>query len=156
MARMYSAVFEAVAVAAAQDFFEVLAAAGSVIVIHEINIGVHDAVTDEELRVRLVHGAGSVTSGSGGSTPTARPLAVGDAAAGATVEANNTTKMVVGTGALTTIKADAFSTASGWLWVPTPECRPTIKGGNRMTVELVAAPAASRTVTGCILFEELG
>jgi hypothetical protein len=153
---MYSAVFEAVTVSAAQDFFELIAGTNNSLVVHAVNLMCHDAAADEELRVRLVHGAGTVTSGSGGSTPTPRPLAVGDAAAAATCEANNTTKMVVGTGALTTIHADAFPSTLGWQYTPTPEARPQIKGGNRMTVELVAAPGASRTMTGTIVFEEIG
>lgn len=155
MGRVYSAVFENVAVSAGQDFFEILAAAGKSIAIHEITIADHDTDTDEKLRVRVVHGAGSVTSGSGGSSVTARPFDVNDAASGATVEANNTTKMTAGSGALTTIKSDAFNTASGWLWVPTPECRPVIAAGNRLTVELIAAPAATRSMSGTIIFEEM-
>jgi hypothetical protein len=154
MPRTYSAVFENVAVAAAQDFFEILAAAGKSIVIHEITIADHDTDTDEKLRLRVVAGAGSVTSGSGGSTATPRPFDVNDAASGATVEINNTTKMLVGSGALTTLKSDAFNTASGWFWVPTPECRPVIAAGNRLTVELVGAPVATRNMTGCVVFSE--
>jgi hypothetical protein len=155
MGRVYSAVFENVAVAAAQDFFELLAATGKPIAIHEITIADHDTDTDEKLRVRLVMGAGTVTSGSGGSTATPRPFNVSNAAAGATIEINNTTKMLVGTGALTTLKSDAFNTASGWFWVPTPECRPIIAPGDRMTVELVANPVATRNMSGCVVFEEL-
>lgn len=155
MGRVYSAVFENVSVAAAQDFFEILAAAGKSIVVHSICIGDHDADTDEKLRVRLVNGAGAVTSGSGGSAPTPQPLIVGNTAAGATVEVNNTTKMVAGSGTLTTIHADAFNTANGWLYVPTPECRPVISAGNRLTVELIAAPVATRSMSGTIVFEEL-
>jgi hypothetical protein len=154
MGRVYSAIFEGVSVSGAQDFFTILAADRKSVAIHEIVIADHDSDADEKLRVRVVAGA-SATTGSGGSAATPRPLNPTEAAAGASVTTNNTTKMTAGSGAITTIKADAFNTASGWFWVPTPECRPVVGGGNRITVELVSAPAAARAMTGCVIFEEI-
>lgn len=159
MGMRYSGVFEEVAVSAAQDLFELVAPADASIVIHSVRIGQSSDAADaqsEMLPVSFVRGEGSVTSGSGGSTPTPAPLESGFAASGATLEANNTTKMVVGSGSLTTLYNDAFNVQVGFLYQPVPEERVIVSPGDRVTVELVSAPADSLTVSGMIVWEEIG
>lgn len=159
MGMRYSGSFEAVAVSAAQDLFELVAPADSAIIIHSIRIGQSSDYGDaaaEGLSISLVRGEGSVTTGSGGSTPTPAPLESGFAASGATLEANNTTKMVVGAGTLTTLQNDAFNAQVGWLYQPVPEERIIISPDDRMTVELVGAPNDALTMSGTIVWEEVG
>ena len=108
------------------------------------------------LAISFVRGIGSVTTGSGGTTPTPSALETGFAASGATLEANNTTKMVVGSGSLVVLYNDDFNVQVGFLYQPVPEERIVLSPGDRMTVELVGAPADSLTMSGTIVWEEIG
>lgn len=159
MGRKYSAQFNGVAVTAQQDVFELVAPSDAVVVVHAIELEQTTEVGDtaeEGLSIILKRGIGTVTSGSGGSTPTAQPVEDGDAAFGGTVEANNTTKMVVGTGTLETLAAWAWNVRVPFNKIFTPELRPVISPGNRLTVELGTTPADSITMNGTIWFEEIG
>lgn len=152
MGLMYTATFEEVAVTAAQDFFEVVAPSDAAVIIHECRISQSSDAGDsasEQLNI-LVH-RGS-TSGSGGSSLTPRPLQVGFPAAGSTVEANNTTQSTEGNQVL----ADCFNVMAGWLWTPTPEARPVLSPSGRINIELQTTPADSLTMSGTIIFEEVG
>lgn len=152
--RVYSAIFNAVAVTAQQDFFEILAGTGKPVVILAIEIEQTTEVGDaqeEGLSLLLKRGVGS-TSGSGGSAPTPIPLNVDATASGTTVEANNTTKMTAGT--ITTLAAWAWNVRIPFNKIFVPECRPTVKPGDRITLELATTPADAITVSGTIWFAE--
>lgn len=158
MTRMYTASFKAVAVTAQQDLFEILAGAGKNIRIHAWALFQSTEVGDaqeEGLLITTNRGAGSVTSGSGGTVPTPAPLSVDDIASGATVEVNNTTKMVVGTGVLTELEAHVWNVRVPYLMIYPPELRPAIKAGDRWTLELETTPADSITMSGTVWFEEV-
>ena len=155
MGRMYTASFEDVAVSAIQDIFEVVAPADAVVIIHEIKLGQTSDTGDsaeEILRVEMTFGY--TTSGSGGAAITARPHELGDAAFGGTVERNNTTQAVNGTGVVR--NAETFNIRVGWQYTPTPEMRMVISPSARFVLELPAAPADAVTMTGSITFEEIG
>lgn len=149
MGRMYSAVFEEVAVSAVQDLFEINAPADAIVIIHGFEIS-QSSDTDSEMLNLLVHRASA--SGSGGSAPTASPLEVGDAAFGGTVEVNNTSQGTEGVH----IHAASFNVLNGYMWMPTPEMRPVISPSGRLVVELQTAPADALTMSGTIYFEEVG
>lgn len=156
---MYSAQFNGVAVVAQQDFFELLAPADAAVILHQVQISQTTEFGDgseEDLSILFKRGVGSVTSGSGGTTPTPAKFQSGFAAAGSTVEANNTTKLAVGTGAITTLWADAWNVRAPYLWLPPPELRIVLSPGERLTVELAQTPADSITMNGVLVFEELG
>lgn len=156
MGRMYSATFEGVAATAVQDLFELLAPTDAAVVIHRCEVTQDTIEISEQLPIRIVRGSGTVTTGSGGSTLTAKPLALGDPAYGGTVKANNTTRMVVGTGVLSLLGRRAFNLVTGFLYNPTPEERIVISPGDRVTFELSTAPAGSTNFSGEIVFEEIG
>lgn len=159
MGMRYSGVFSDVAVSAAQDFFELLAPTDAAIIVHSVRIGQSSDAGDaqaEMLAIEMVSGRGTVTSGSGGSTPTPGALEKGFAASGATLEANNTTRMAVGTGTLVTVLEDTFNVQVGWLYQPVPEERIVITPGDRLTVALPSAPADALTMSGTIVWEEIG
>lgn len=152
MGLKYTAVFEQVAVTAAQDLFEIVAPADAIVIIHEIHITQSsDAGDSESEQLPILIHRGS-TSGSGGSTPTPRPLQAGFPAAGSTVEANNTTQSTEGN----QIWAESFNVMAGFHFVPVPESRIVISPSGRLNVELQAAPADSLTMDGVIVFEEIG
>ena len=152
MGRMYSATFEEVAATAAQDLFEINAPADSVVLVHGVVISQSSDAGDsesEQLNV-LVH-LGS-TSGSGGSSVTASPLNLGDAAFGGTIEANNTSQSTEGT----FIHAESFNVMAGLqIWLP-PECRWAISPSDRLIIELQTTPADSLTISGTVYLEEIG
>lgn len=154
MGRMYTASFTNVAVSAAQDLFEINAAADTAVVLHRVHIGQSSDEADaqaEMLRIQINRASG--TAGSGGTTPTENPMDPGDAAFGGSVEANNTTQAGTQT---TILAAEAFNVQAGFFHVPTPEERITIPGQGILTVNLIAAPADALTMEGTITFEEIG
>ena len=156
MGRMYTAVFKAVAVTAQQDFFEVLAGTNKPVKIHAWQLAQSTEIGDameEGLALTCNRGVGS-TTGTGGTTPTAAPVSVDDTACGATIEANNTTKMTVGT--ITELEDHVWNVRVPYMMVYTPEMRPYIKPGDRWTLELETTPADSITISGTIWLEELG
>jgi hypothetical protein len=159
MGRLHIAEFGDVAITAAQDFFEIGAASTGIIRIHEVAVfqttDVGDAA-EEILELEFVRGDGTVTSGTGGSTVTPQPIDNGDTAPAATVEANNTTRMVVGTGVLDAYGKIGWNVRIPFEKVWTPETRPIITPSDRWTFSLNDAPADSITCSGTVVFEEIG
>ncbi len=154
----YSAVFSDVAVSVAQDLFEILAPTDSIVKIHSVRVGQSSDEGDaqaEMLPIEFVVGRGA-TTGSGGSSPTPQLLEAGFAAAGSTAEVNNTTRMVVGGGSLHTVLEDTFNVQVGFLYQPLPEEMIIISPGDFFTVALPSAPADAFTMSGTIVFEEIG
>lgn len=155
MGRMYSVVFQNVAVSAIQDLFELTPADDKPIVIHSIEVGQSSDAGDaasELLRWSIVRG--HTTGGSGGTAPTPAPLNPNDAAAGCAAEVNNTT--IASAGTTTTPYASTFNIATGLVYIPTPECRIGASQANTtIVVRLVAAPADALTMDGTLVFEEL-
>lgn len=159
MGQMYHAEFSAIAVSVLQDIFEVLAATDNCIIIHGFEIFQTTDVGDAEeeiLQLETVRGVGSVTSGSGGGTITAEPVEDGFAAAAATVERNNTTRMIAGSGVLDDLEQFGWNIRIPLEKIWTPETRPVITPGDRWTLALPAAPNDEITVSGKLTFEEIG
>lgn len=154
MGRMYVATFAGVSVSAVQDLFELTLPATCVVQIHRAEITNDASETSEQLPIQLRRGVGS-TSGSGGSTATPAKLGgTGDPASTVTVEINNTTVMSAGT--ITTLARRGFNVLSGWLYAPTPEERIVLSPSERLSVHLPTAPSAAITLSGEVVFEELG
>lgn len=157
MGRFYSCSFSAVSVSTAVDVFEVLASTGKAFILHEIVIAQSSDYGDaqaEGLSVLIKRATGSYTSGSGGSTVTPAKHLTNDAAAGPTVETNNTTQASAGSGALTTLRAEALNVQAGWQYLPTPEQRITFLPAEACVVS-ITAPADAVTLSGTIVIEEL-
>ncbi len=158
MGRFYSIPFSAVAVSAAQDLFEVLAGTGKPFLLHEIVLAQSSDFGDaaaEGLSLLLKKATGSYTSGSGGTTPTPVPHQTGDSAAACTTEVNNTTQAATGSGALTTVRAEAFNVQAGWQYLPTPETRLYFRPAEACVLS-VTVPADAITLSGTMVIEELG
>lgn len=157
---MYTAVFKGVAVTAAQDFFEVKASTAGSVIIHGWALSQTTELGDsaeEQLRITTNRGSGTVTSGSGGTSPTATPIVRGSPAFGGTVEVNNTTILAVGTGTLTTdLEVHTWNERVPYIFWYTPETRPMIMPGEYWTLELETVPADSVTCSGTLWFEVIG
>lgn len=152
MSRMYSAVFEEVAVTAAQDLFEIVAPSDAIVWIHSVSITQSsDAGDAQSEMLNLLYHRGS-TSGSGGSAVTPTPLNVGDSAFGGTAEANNTSQSTEGT----KLRAECFNVLAGYIWQPTPEERICLSPSGRLIIELQTTPADSLTMSGTVILEEVG
>lgn len=151
--RVYSCPITPAAQTAAQDLFEVLAATGKRIRVagwHLVQTTELADAAEEILRIETVRGVGAVTSGSGGSSVTPQGTDDNDTAGGATVETNNTTRMVAGSGSLETLEQYGWNVRIPWTHLYTPELMPIIMPGNRWTLSLPAAPADSVTMGGTL------
>lgn len=153
MGRMYTAIFENVSVSAAQDLFEITPADDKPVKIHQIVISNVSSETADQLRYTIKRFSGAYTSGSGGTSPTPRPLDSNDTAAGFTVEANNTTRATGGTSV--TLWAEGQDARAGWNWFPTPAGQIRCPQAEAIVVGLEAAPASSTPMSGTVLIEEL-
>jgi hypothetical protein len=156
---MFTAKFDSVAATALQDLFQLLAGATHIVVVHGFELlQVTDFGDAEEeiLLLETVRGIGTVTDGSGGTTLTAQPVEDSFAANATVVEANNTTRMAVGTGSLEELEAFGWNVRIPLEKIWTPETRPVIAPSERWTLAMVANPVDSITIAGKILFEEIG
>jgi len=153
--RVYSAAFSKVAVTAAQDLFEIVAPADSAVIIKRFGFSQSSDVGDAQDEVlNILVKKGQTVSGSGGSSVTPVPRSLGDAAFGGTVEANNTTK--ANTGTIVTHDSVGMNVRAGEKQVYIPEEEIIISPSERCTIELVDAPADSLTLSGVVVFEEVG
>jgi hypothetical protein len=156
MGLVYAVPIASSAQTGAIDWVEVRAAASRCLRLVELRIGQSTEVGDtqeEMIRWAIKLGTGTVTSGSGGSSPTITCV-TGTGSAGFTAEVNNTTQLAVGTGTLVTVAQDPFNVRTGLLYVPLPEARWMMANQNYIAIGMAAAPADSITWEGCAYFEE--
>lgn len=158
--RVYTVVFENVAVTAQQDFFEITPASNKPIMLGGLTLdnvgGNADAGDAQEELYQILVRRGHTTSGSGGTAPTPRPLrSSAGAAAGFTAEVNNTTIASLGT------THDLL--AIGWnVRVPLREFWPeelmpgASAADTTIVVRLLSTPADSISLSGTLHVIELG
>lgn len=93
MPRIYTISSKFVTIAAAQDIFGLKGSSGKICRLRALLFAMNDTTlqTAQGLRFNVKYGSATVTLGSGGSSPTPRPLDPGDAAASFTAVANATT-----------------------------------------------------------------
>ena len=152
--RVYTVVFDAVAITAAQDAFEITPADDKPIEIMRIVMGqTSDSgdAQDEQVQLRVIRG--STTSGSGGTGPTPQPLSPVDAAAGFTAEVNNTTQASSGTAV--TLVATAWNVRGGCDLPFYEDERPRASQANTTIRITLSAPSDSLTVSATIWVREL-
>jgi len=156
MARTYTVVFEKVSVSATQDLIEIIGGAGKVVRILQLDLACVDNTppTAQLLALRVSMLTATVTSGSGGSSPTPRPLDLGDAAATFTAKVNCTTPATTSGGAKTTLwEGGTHLYASfSYAFQKPPIVGPTMCG----VFELITTPGATITLSGTATVEEIG
>jgi hypothetical protein len=156
--RVYSAIFNDVAVSAAQDLFELVAGANVVVELLEVHLSQQTEIGDAmEENLNILIKSGQTTSGStGGTNPTPANISTnaGSEAAESTVEINNTTKASAGT--IVTHVARWWNVRMPFDLILTPETTIILAPSRRLTVELVAAPGDSIDMSGEIVFKEYG
>lgn len=152
MAKIYSAAFNAVAVTAAQDVFEIVA--GTNLTIREVRLGQHSDFGDaqaEILSVQILRGYTTTGSGGAAVTPAAVNSQANNAASTATVARNNTTVATTGTAAI--LLSDAFNVQTGFRFKPDADERPELSAGQRLVVR-ITIPVDALTMDGWMEFEE--
>jgi len=94
MPRVYTVSFKAVTISAVQDLISAKGSSGKTCRVRRIWLYMNDTTlqTAQGLKLNLKYGNATVTLGSGGSTPTPRPVDAGDAAASFTAHANDTSQ----------------------------------------------------------------
>ncbi len=154
MPRVYSVSFDNVSVSAAQDLVQVKGAAGKAVRILREWVTATDtsAPTSQMIRGRSRFLPATVTDGSGGSTPTPRPLDPGDAAASCTALANNTTQ-ASSNGTATVLNVWGAHIFSGYDYAyPRP---PVIGPSESFTFELESTVSGTVHLSGGVLVEEM-
>lgn len=154
---LFSVSFSAVAVAAAQDLFAIVASTDSRLEICGIRLGQISKTSEEAIGVQLIRGY--TTASSGGSAATPAPYRPWSRAAVATARTNDTTLAANGTPVV--LLADSFHLLRGWRYKPghpqagADQERIFIEKSDRFVVR-VTAPATSYSMYGTIVFRELG
>ena len=152
MGRMYSVLMPSIAVSAAQDLISIASGTNNSVILHSAVFTQSSDYGDSEaegLRFLIKKGA---AVGSGGSTETPAGLDSGNPASDASARKNDTT---AGTGG-TNVHDENANMQIGFFYRPTPEERITVPGGGRITINLPSAPADALTMSGTVIFEEIG
>jgi len=154
MGRVYTVSFANVSVSATQDLVTVFAGTSKAFRLHSVTLGQTTASAVGNLAISLKRLVGTITNGSGGSTPTPVPVSPNDTAATITAHANDTTRTTV-SGSTVILVADVFNVINGYLYLPPAEDRPIIGIGQTLVLSLDGAPASAETMSGCVTVEEL-
>lgn len=156
--RMYTVSFENVSVSASQDFFELSPADDKPIKIYGWNLenvgGTADAGDAQEEFWRLSVVRGHTTSGSGGSSPTPRPVLTNAGAAGFAAEANNTT---IASTSGTTIWTGGMNVrvAPNFTWLPDEAALGATQADTTIVLRLLSTPADAVSMSGTLWVAEL-
>ena len=154
MGRRYHLIFENVSVSAVQDLVQINGATGKTVLVRRVWLNsVNATPTAQQLRLRGRYVPATVTNGSGGSTPTPRPLDPGDAAATFTARANSTTQ-ATSSGTIIDLWATGCHVQGGVdTMFPTPFVVPA---GAAFVFDLAAAPTGTLNLSGGVEVEEIG
>ena len=155
MPRTYAVTFENVTVSAAQDLVAIIGAAGKMCRIKRAKVSTTDTTlpTSQMLQVRCRFLPATVTNGSGGSTPTPRPMDTGDAAASFTAHSNDTSKATT-SGTAITLEENGFHAYQGYDNVF--EAPPTVGPSESFVFELLSTPTGTVHMSGTVIVEEMG
>ena len=149
MGRIYAQPLENLQVTtdADQDIFEMVAGSAKPVTLHGFSL-TSATTTDERVRLRLVRRS---TTGSGGSAGTEVPIDDDDTTTIATALSTLvTTPGTIGD----IIKCWRWSQQGELLYLPTPEMRPVLTAGARLSLNLQTAVASTRSWDGWVVWEE--
>lgn len=163
MPRMYTVELNNVSYTAANgdyDYFELNPAADVPIRIAGLFLGqeTNESDANEDFsRIAILRFTGAtLTTGTGGSSPTPRPVNSGDAAAGFTAKTSNTA-VATTSGTSVRMHSDTFNIRTGYqMWWP-PECRFSCPGttDSVLIIRQESTLDASTTMSGTVYVEEM-
>ena len=146
---MYSFSFDNVAVTAVQDLFQI-EANGTPAIIHGVYVSQSTDVGDSEeelLRIRIRKSiTDAVTDDVNATQADDRTRAEA-----ANLAVNETTQITTGA---ENYHVENWNIRQTFIYLPTPEMRPTLEDGEALTVDLADAPADSITCSGTLYFEQ--
>jgi hypothetical protein len=152
---MYTSQFNGVSITnATQDIWELVAAAGTGVILHWVKLTIEPTITsgvaqDVRARLQLVERS---TTGSGGTAVTPAGMHPRNTVAAATT----TTRLVTTPGTIGDIKwGDAVSIITPFELIFTPDTRMPIQGGGRLCLFLQTALGAAYNASSTICFEEI-
>lgn len=155
--RAYTAFSSAVSVTGSQDLMEIAPASNKTIILHGWHIGAAGGTADagdaQEELLSVSAGCNLTATGSGGTTVTSSPANQSDAACGATVKANNTTK--AGGSFTRTFAEMGWNNRAGDTFWFTPEMRPSVGNPQVFELRLNTAPADALAISTTVWFEEV-
>lgn len=157
MPRIYTVSFENVTISAAQDLIGLKGSTGKVCKLRRAWLGASNTTlqTAQSLRLNVKYGSATVTLGSGGSSPTPRPVDPGDSAASFTAVANATTPSTT-SGAFVNIEPDGIHNYAGekLAW---PEAEaPTFGLNEGVIFELLSTVTGTCAFSGGVAVSESG
>jgi len=156
MGRVYTVTFANLSLTGdGDDLLEVIAASGKPLQVLAALFSLYESETNEQLTGEIRLATGSYTSGSGGSAVTPTKASSTLPAASFSAEKGNSTSASAGTGALTAMHTEGFPSQGGWAWLPTPEQRPVLQGGEAIVFHLVKGTASASGWNGTVYVEEL-
>lgn len=148
--RLYTVAIGAQAQTAAKTLIEIAAPADAVVIVERVYIGQSSQDTSENLACKIER----ITTTGTGTTTTAAPFQVGDAAFGGTVKTNLT---VEPTYSATVLIRQGFSVLSGFLWTSASDDEViTVSPSALIGVMLDVAPSASMNFHYGCTFREIG
>ncbi len=154
MGAVYTVEFENVAVVESRDFFELRPVADRPLRIIGLVIAQSTEFGDaaeEMMRWQIIRG--HATTGSGGATPTPRPVLPDQATVGFAADTNNTTLAAGGTPV--NLHSDVFNVRTGLIWTPPPKLQiGTDNGEGFLVVRLLSTPTDSISFNGTIYVAE--
>jgi hypothetical protein len=151
--RIYTVRVAPTAVSAALDFLELVPATDKPVVVHKVVISPKDSETNQQVQVTIRTLPATLTSGSGGSTPTSGGKSTLDTAASFTVEAFNTTRATT-SGTAVYHCDEGFPSQGGFEYLPDVTERPIVRAGQAFVVGIEESMAGA-VVSGYAVVEEL-
>lgn len=158
--RRYTVPFEAVSVAAQQDFFYIKPAADKVCFIEAVYLaavgGTADAgdAQEELFDLAMMKLPTTVTVGTGGTAPTPSPIFTGDSAAGFTARVNDT-GVATTSGTALLMHIDGMNNRVPYVFIPPPEHRFMIGNAQAMVFRLKTTPADAILMNGTMYVLEI-
>lgn len=151
--RIYTIRVTPTAVSAALDFLEIAPATNKPVIIHKVVISPTVSETNQQVQATVRTLPATLTSGSGGSTPSTNKKNEHDAAAGFTAEAFNTTRATT-SGTAAYHADEGFPSQGGFEYLPDVSERPIIKNGEAFVVGIEESLAGA-VVGGYAVVEEI-
>lgn len=163
MSRFYTGTFKATNIPAtnAFDFWELVPADDKPVIFHGVKLGQSGTADfgdaqEEGIPIQVIRATATVTSGSAGSTPTARLVSASGTAYSGTLEAGNTT-VATTSGTLEELESFSWNVRMLESQIMIPEFRYEFVQGQALLVRASVGPAdAIATAVSTIYFEEIG
>lgn len=151
--RIYTIRTAPTAVSAALDVLEVTPASNKPVIVHRVVVSPTASETNQQVQVTVKTLTATVTSGSGGSTPTIHPKNTNDTTAAFAVEAFNTTRATT-SGTTHYHAEEGFASQGGFEYLPYVSERPVVHNGQAFVVGIEESLAGA-VVAAYAVVEEL-